>query len=215
LAGSEKNNEEGLSRVELISNIFGLFIAGHETTATALSAVSNLMRAYPDLQEKLFLEMNEHIGTEKVPTLEELEKLTYLNQFLEESLRLYVSGILPTRKATEDIVYKDIIIPKGVTVGINISAIHENPNYWENPEEFDPDRFSVENKKGRNNFAYMPFSLGPRQCIGNTFSLIEQKLFVVRLLQKFRVLNPKSFPPLDVKQKIRFAQPLYIAFERR
>uniref|UniRef100_A0A6B2LLR2 Cytochrome P450 n=1 Tax=Arcella intermedia TaxID=1963864 RepID=A0A6B2LLR2_9EUKA len=105
---------------------------------------------------------------------------------------------MTTRIASKDIPYKDQMIPKGTLVGIAVDAIHNHPDYWEHPERFDPTRFAPEMKKGRHKFAYLPFSLGQRQCIGNTFSEIEQRLFLVRLVQKFKVLPPKLLPPKDL-----------------
>jgi len=107
--------------------------------------------------------------------------------------------LLATRKAVEDVEFQGVHIPKDSMVGFDIYNIHLNPDVWENPFEFNPDRFLPENKKKMDRFAYLPFSLGPRQCIGNTFSLIEQHLFVIRLLQKFEVLPPPVPNTLEKK----------------
>jgi len=97
--------------------------------------------------------------------------------------------------ATEDVPYKNMVIPKGSRVGIYFQAVHTNPEYWDDPLKFDPERFRPENKKGRNHFVHMPFSAGIRQCPGTQFSLNEQKLFFTRLLQKYRILYPVSEKP--------------------
>jgi len=131
---------------------------------------------------------------------------------------VYISVVvLPTRYAKEDIQYKDQLIPKGAFVGIFIDAVHKHPDYWKNPEKFDPERFFPENRKQRHHFAFMPFSLGPRQCIGNHFSLMEQRLFLVRLLQKFEVLPAKHTKPHNVDEPIplEIEMPIPIHFQVR
>jgi len=187
-----------LKREELLSDLWVLFLAGHETTSTALVWACNCLREYPDIQEKLFREIESKLGLEKVPTEEDLSQLTYLDCFINEVLRLHPPvTVLGTREAVEDVPYKDQIIPKGARVGILFQALHTNPEYWEDPDRFDPDRFLPEKKKGRNHFIHIPFSSGLRQCIGTSFSLVEQRLFLSRLLQKYRVIDPvknNAFP---------------------
>jgi len=207
-----------LSPTELFSNLWIFFVAGHETTATALAWACTCLSAYPAIQERIFQEIIEKVGPESLPTLENLNKLEYLDCFINEVLRLHNPvQILPTRVAIEDVSYNKQLIPKGSLVAIGIDVIHKNPNYWPDPEKFDPDRFLPENKKGRNHYAYLPFSLGPRQCIGNIFSLIEQRLFLVCLLQKFRVLPPRHLPPhnLDEPIEIGNSKPVHVFLERR
>jgi len=187
---------------------FGFFfLAGHETTATALTWACICLGAYPEIQEKIYREIVEKLGKDKVPTFDDLSKLEYLECFINENLRLNPPvGLLPTRRATEDIRYKEDsinqVIPKDAIIGIFFRAIHTHPDHWENPEKFDPDRFLPDNRKGRHHFAFMPFSLGPRQCIGNNFSLVEQRLFLTRLLQKFEVKLAKHSKPHPVNEPI-------------
>jgi len=170
------------------------------------------------MQDKIYREIVDKIGKDTVPTLDDLSKLEYMDCFINEYLRLHPPvSVLPTRQATEDIWYKDQLIPKDSIVGILFNAIQTHPDYWENPEKFDPERFSPENRKGRHHFAFMPFSLGPRQCIGNNFSLVEQRLFLTRLLQKFEVKLPKNSKPHDVNEPIPFNQdyPIFVHLQVR
>jgi cytochrome P450 len=199
------DNPELLSENELISNVWIFFIAGHETTASALIWGLNCLRLYPDIQEKLYEEIKNFIGEDRVPTEEELEKLVYLNTFINEVLRLHSPiPALNSREATEDVKYKEMIIPKGARVGIHFHSLHTNPEYWDDPEKFDPDRFLPENRKGRNHYLHIPFSAGLRQCIGNNFSLIEQRLFLTRLLQKYRIVDPINQKPFPADKFLRF-----------
>jgi len=191
-------NETGiLSEREIIANIWILFIAGHETTTSALAMELNYLRIYPDIQQKIYEEIQQVVGN-RTPTEEDLDKLVYLDTFINEVLRIRTPApVLISRIATEDVKYKDMIIPKGTIVGIHYQMIQSNPLYWDEPEKFNPDRFSPENSKGRNRFLHIPFSAGPRQCIGNNFTLIEKRLFITRVLKKYRVVDPvdnETFP---------------------
>jgi len=197
----------------MISNIWLFFIAGHETTSRALTGEINCLAHYQDIQEKLYQEIITSIGT-KSPSIEDLDHLIYLDNFISECLRLYSpADFLPSRCATEDVQYKNMIIPKGTIMGLSIRGVHDHPDYWPNPKVFDPDRFTPEQKKQRVKFAYMPFSLGLRQCIGNHFSLIEQKLFLVSLLQKFKVIPPKTLPQWDINKSTAGMTQVLVPFQ--
>jgi len=208
-SGTESNNKDigTLSRQELIANIWIFFLAGHDTTSTALTWALNCLRAYPDIQEKVYNEIQSVIGLDKIPTYEDLDKLTYLDCFIQEVLRLHPPvGSLASRVATEELKYKDKVIPKGTRIGIFFHIIQTNPEYWEDPLKFDPERFKPENKKGRNHFMYLPFSAGLRQCIGTQFSLVEQRLFLTRLVQKYKVVDPVNIAPFPMNDFVAFGK---------
>jgi len=169
-------SEEGsqISQLELYSNIWVFFLAGHETTSTALNWALVELADKQDIQEKLYNEIIKAYG-HNTPSFEQLhpKPVEYLDYFIQENLRLHPPAfILPTRLATTDVYYENTnqIIPKGAIVGMDVRSIHRNPDFWEEPEKFDPERFTPERKKGRHRYAYVPFSLGNRQCIGNEFS---------------------------------------------
>jgi cytochrome P450 len=217
LEGFEKDTQ--LSKEELFSNIWIFFVAGHETTATALSWALVELADKQDIQEKLFNEVTKHYAN-NIPSFEQLypKPIEYLECFIQENLRVHPPvTLLPTRVATTDVVYENQLIPQGSMVGIDIRSIHNHPDFWEEPEKFDPERFSPERRKGRHKFAFLPFSLGNRQCIGNEFSEIEQRLFLVTLLQRYKILPPKNHPPLDLTELISFGNrfPIYIRLEER
>jgi cytochrome P450 len=217
---SAMENEHGLlSEREIIANIWILFVAGHETTTSALAWALNYFRLYPDIQQKIYEEIQLVVG-DRTPNEEDLDKLVYLDSFINEVLRLRTPApLVLARTATEDIPYKDMIIPKGSLVGVHYQMIHTNPLYWDEPEKFNPDRFSPENRKGRNNFTYLPFSAGQRQCIGTNFSLIEQRLFITRVLQKYRVVDPVENEPFPEDNYFSFGIPeknmCHVRFEKR
>jgi len=181
-----------MNQKEIIANMLVLFVAGHETTATALTCGLHELSKHPDLQEEIYQEVVNTLGessSSSLPQLQELDNLPCLSNFMSEVLRLYPPAtIVATRAAFQDVQYKNHVIPKGSIVGINITSIHRHPKYWDNPDVFDPRRFLPENHKNRHKFAYLPFSLGLRQCTGMQFSLAEQALFYIALLRKFKVV---------------------------
>jgi len=190
------DTEKILTEQEIISNIWLFFLAGHETTARALVWELHYLRLYPDIQEKVYEEIHREIG-DREPKESDLQKLVYLDIFIQEVLRISSPApIIRGRIATKDVAYKNMIIPKGSIISLYFHINHTNPDFWVDPLKFDPERFNAENKKGRNHFMYVPFGAGLRQCIGNNFSLIEQRIFLVRLLQKYRVVDPKENKPL-------------------
>eukprot|EP01125_Pyxidicula_operculata_P022982 TRINITY_DN9731_c0_g1_i2.p1 TRINITY_DN9731_c0_g1~~TRINITY_DN9731_c0_g1_i2.p1 ORF type:complete len:482 (-),score=53.04 TRINITY_DN9731_c0_g1_i2:7-1452(-) len=199
----------GLTDTELMSNMFILFLAGHDTTASSISWAFYELVRNPHLQEELSQEINKLLHGESPTSIEDLEKLEKLDCFIKENLRMHppVSLIL-SRQASEDLEYKDITIPKGTRLFINVHSIHYGES-WEEPEKFSLERFSPENTKGRDRFSYLPFSLGTRQCIGNNFSLIEQKLFLSKFIQKYRLSTPLTHILSD-KKKGGFNTPLNV-----
>jgi len=187
------NSSNLITEKELVGNIWLLFIAGHETTATALSWGLYELALYPEIQEEISQEIISIFGRDRVPAMEDVDKSVKLNCFMNEVLRLHPPiTLIPTRVATCDIQYKNYCIPKGTPIAINFMALHRHPAHWENPDKFDPKRFLPENSKSRHLFAYMPFSSGKRQCTGMHFSLTEQRLFYVLFLSKFRVGQPRD-----------------------
>jgi len=215
---STTDDTVSISRHELLANLWLFFLAGHDTTAIALAWALNCLREYPDIQEKVYQEIHTTIGPDKIPSFEDLEKLVYLDLFIREVLRLHppISNLL-TRYAKEDLKYKDKIIPKGTRLGVFFPILQTNPDYWEDPLKFDPDRFLPENKKGRNHFIYLPFSAGPRECIGTQFSLVEQILFLARFIQKFKVVDPVNTRPMTMQTIMSLGRmkPSIVRFEKR
>ncbi|KAI5929258.1 Cytochrome P450 4F3 [Manis javanica] len=126
---------------------------------------------------------------------DDLSQLPFLTMCIKESLRLHPPVTDIGRCCTQDIVLPDgRVIPKGVTCFINIFATHHNPSLWPDPEVYDPFRFEPENIKKRSPLAYIPFSAGPRNCIGQTFAMAEMKVVLALTLLRFRVLPDDQEP---------------------
>lgn len=188
-----------LTDQELHSNMWLMFLAGHETTASALSYMIMELAIHQDVQATLREKITAEITIEDLKEgnhqklFDKIHKIPYLDYVINESMRLHPPvSMLSSRVAVEDTEFKGVKIPKGTPVGVNFYAIHRNPLYWNNPDEFLPERWTPQNVKGRAKFSYLPFTLGPRQCVGNNFSLIEQRLFMCSLITLFDIQMPSN-----------------------
>ncbi|ORY94215.1 cytochrome P450 [Syncephalastrum racemosum] len=198
-SGLEEGDAASLSNEELKANLCIFFLAGHDTTAYALSYIIYEMARHPDVQEKARQEALSILGDgsdDVTPTFEQTKQMTYLNAVIKETLRLYnpVYGTT-TRVANEDCDLNGHYMPKGTMVNINIFDLHRNPAVWESPDEFKPERFlpggEVERQPG-SGLAWVPFSNGGRQCVGMQFSLVEQRVVLSLLLRKFTFHLPEN-----------------------
>ncbi|MDO5972445.1 cytochrome P450 [Flavivirga aquimarina] len=200
--GSTMTNEQ------LIDEILILFVAGHETTANALTFALKLLAQNKEALTKVETEIKE-ISDKKIKPLQELTQLNYTKCCIEESLRLYPPAWITDRVNIEDDNIDDYVLKKGTIIGASIYEIHRNKNYWDSPETFKPSRFFEENRKDIMPY-YMPFGAGPRLCIGNNFAMYEMILTVSTILKKFHIstdndtikVNPLiTLKPVDVKLK--------------
>ncbi|XP_072762581.1 cytochrome P450 4C1-like [Anoplolepis gracilipes] len=125
-------------------------------------------------------------------TMKALQNLSYLERCLKEALRLYPSVFTIFRKAVEDVKLQSYVIPAGTIMHFHIYGVHRDPNFWPNPEVFDPDRFLPERIQNRHPYSYIPFNAGPRNCIGQRFALLELKATIASLVHNF-YLEPVDY----------------------
>ncbi|XP_011165193.2 cytochrome P450 4C1 [Solenopsis invicta] len=178
---------------ELRAQVDTFMFAGQDTTAIAIIWTLFLLGNNLEHQEKVHKELEEVFGVSETPaSVKELSQLKYLDRVMKETLRILPSIPVITRKLTEDVKLGNNILPKGLTIGMSIIFIHRNPEIWPDPLKFDPDRFLPENSKHRHPYAFIPFSAGPRNCIGQKFALIEQKILLTAVLRKWRVKSVKT-----------------------
>jgi cytochrome P450 len=183
LDARDADTGEALNDKELRDEVITLFLAGHETTALLLTWGFTLLGKHPEVVRRMREEVEAVLGGRE-PTAEDLPKLPYLRQVIDEILRLRS----PTWTVARDVVEDDVINGHRVCKGERVLPVsyltHRHPDFWDEPQRFDPDRFSPERSKGRNNWAYFPFSLGSRICIGNIFSLVEAQIVLAMLVQQ-------------------------------
>ncbi|KAJ3117243.1 hypothetical protein HK098_006311 [Nowakowskiella sp. JEL0407] len=196
--GSVKFTEE-----EILSEMFGFFLAGHETTATSLTWVAYMLIKFPEVYEKLKLEIDSAFGQNK-PTLETLGSLRYLDAVCKETGRLFpvVNAILRDSATDAVITSTDglqIAVPSGVQFLVNIPRIHTSAKYWgANAKEFAPERWLSDGFVPVPG-SYLPFGDGMMSCIGQKMAFIEIKVTLVRILQRFTIsMSPKQGPVVPI-----------------
>ena len=184
----EARDEDGLRMTDrqLRDEAITLFLAGHETTAIALSWTWWLLAQHPAVEAKLHAELNSVLAG-RAPTVEDLPRLPYLDRVLTESLRLYPPAWGMARLAIEDAEIAGYRIPKGTGVSLSQWVVHRDPRWYEDPEEFRPERWENDLMKRLPRFAYFPFGGGPRMCVGNNFALMEAALLLAAIAQRFRL----------------------------
>ncbi|XP_065773610.1 cytochrome P450 4F2-like isoform X2 [Muntiacus reevesi] len=196
---------KGLSDEDIRAEADTFMFAGHDTTASGLSWVLYNLAKHPKYQERCRQEVEELLRDREPKEIEwdDLAQLPFLTMCLKESLRLHPPVTVISRRYTQDTLLPDgRVIPKGVICFINIAGTHHNPSVWPDPEVYDPFRFEPENNKGRSPLAFIPFSVGPRNCIGQTFAMTEMKVVLALTLLRFRVLpgdEPRRKPELILR----------------
>lgn len=179
----QANDDEGkkFTNQELIDESLTFLFAGHDTTSATVSFALYLLSKNPEIQKNLQKEIDSvyKIGL----TYDNITNMKYLDNVIKETLRIYPPALIISRTSNESTTIKDYPIPMGANFFINIVGLHHNPKYWKNPEEFNPDRFNEPYEK----YAYIPFSVGPRDCAGKNFASITVPLILTILLRKYKV----------------------------
>lgn len=192
-----EDSGEGMSIGQLIDEIKILFIAGHETTANALTFTLHLLGNDPVVQQKVLDEILK-INSETDDVVEQLQKMTYTNAVLNESMRLYPPAWITDRQNVEDDKLGQFNIKKGTLIGVSFYELHRNPKYWDKPDEFNPERFIGEQRKESMQYFY-PFGAGPRMCIGAGFAIYEMCLAISHIVEKYKIVSAQNivlFNPL-------------------
>ncbi|MEV5571724.1 cytochrome P450 [Spirillospora sp. NPDC052269] len=163
-----------------------IMLAAHHTTGVAISWTLYLLARHPDAAARAAAEVDAVLGGRAVPDYGDLRRMTYLDRVLKEAMRLFAPGPYGAREATEEVALGEYTVPAGTTIFYPFWAVHMNPEYWPDPERFDPDRFTPEASAGRPRLAYIPFGLGPRGCEGAALAMVEAQLVLAILLKRFR-----------------------------
>lgn len=171
-----------------------LFMAGHETSANALTWAIYLLSRHPEEMEKVLAEI-ETVLQGRLPGFEEVPKLTYTRQVLLETMRLYPPVPLIARSNTEAFDLVGYHFPAKSDIVFDFYHLHRDPQLWDDPNRFDPSRFTPEREKSRPYNHYLPFASGPRRCIGDRFAMMEMQMVLAVLLRNF------NFKPLDLAEK--------------
>lgn len=187
----DKDNGNHMPDKAIVDEVMTIIVAGHETTAGTLNWVWYLLSQYPSIEAQVHEEID---ALPEQPGIEDLQNLAFTRQVIEEALRLYPPVWLYSRKAVHDDQLGDYTIPAGADIFLCPYLLHRDPAHWKQPEAFDPDRFSVSESQDRNRYAFFPFSLGSRRCVGEFFSMVDMQLHIALLARHIRLLHPSDEP---------------------
>ncbi|KAJ0180019.1 hypothetical protein K1T71_004610 [Dendrolimus kikuchii] len=203
---SLSGREKGYTNVELREEVLTLTVAGTDTSACAIGFTLKLLGKYPEVQEKIYQELRDVFGDMERPLIkEDLIKLKYLERVVKESLRLYPPVPFVIRKVLEDIkLPSGRVLPAGSGIVVSIWGVHRDPKHWgPDAEHFDPDRFLPECYNLKHPCSYMPFSSGPRNCVGYQYALMSVKTSLASILRRFKVVGePEGGPIPKIRVKL-------------
>ena len=186
MAARDEDTGQQMDDKLLRDEVATLMLAGHETTANALSWTWMLLAQHPAAQQKLQAELQQVLAG-RLPTLGDMKQLTYTNQIIKESMRLYPPVAIFGREAVQDCTIGDYEVPQGTVITMSQWVMHRHPKYFDRPEAFEPERWTEEFEKKLPRGVYIPFGDGPRICIGKGFAQMEAVLLLATIAQKFEL----------------------------
>ena len=193
---AEDEDGQHMNDKQLHDEVMTIFIAGHETTALTLTWAFTLLAQSPEVEQKLHAELDTVLNG-RLPAMADLPNLPYTEMVIKETLRLYPIAWLILRQAIADLQVGPYHIPKGHQIWISPYTMHRHPHYFNAPEVFQPERFAHEDNQDIETrlpkFAYMPFGGGPRICIGNMFALMEARLVLATIAQRYQLVFHPDF----------------------
>jgi cytochrome P450 len=193
IAARDEQTGAGMTAQEVRDQVITIFMAGHETTAMAMTWTWYLLSQHPAEEAKLHAELQAVLGA-RIPDSEDLSRLTYTRMVVEESMRLYPPVHTIAREALEDDTLAGRHVPKGSTILIAPWVLHRHRQLWHNPGRFDPERFAPEQAAARPRFSYLPFGGGRRICIGAAFAMAEATLLLATIGQRCRLRLVSGHP---------------------
>ena len=177
----------GLTDVEIMDEVDTFMFEGYDTTTSGISWTLYCLAKYPEHQEKIREEVRNVLMGREWLEYDDLKNLKYSLWCIKEAMRLYPPVPEFFRKLSKDTELDGVVVPRGTSIAVKMAALHRHPDIWENPNEYDPLRFHPSNAEGRDPYAYLPFSAGYRNCIGQNFALNEERVVVATIIHKFRI----------------------------
>lgn len=215
MAARDKDSGEPMQDKELIDEVMTLIVAGSETSATTMNWTWYALAIYPEIAQRFYTEVDAASFGES-PGFAHLPELDYTRQIVEEALRVYPPVWLYTRKAQGEDRLGEYNIAAGTDIFISPYYLHRHPQFWPGPERFDPSRFTEEAVKARHKFAYIPFSAGPRRCIGDFFAMVEAQLHFGLMGRYFRMEYLGQIPAeLAPEVNLRSKHPVMVRIHER
>ncbi|KAJ3614488.1 hypothetical protein NHX12_018060 [Muraenolepis orangiensis] len=215
---NEKEQMKGLTDHEVLSQAMIFIFAGYETSSSSLSFLAYNLALNPGPMTKLQQEIDSAFPNQGTVDYQTLNQMEYLDTVINESLRLYPIAPRLERVAKATVKINGLVIPKDTLFMVPLWTLHRDPEFWPKPEEFQPERFNKENKKWIEPYTYMPFGMGPRNCIGMRFAVVMMKLAMVEILQRFSfvVCDETEIPlEMDVQGLLMPKRPIRVKLEPR
>jgi cytochrome P450 len=185
LQARDEHGGGGMDDKQLRDEAMTLFLAGHETTALTLSWAWYLLAQHPLAEQRLLSEIDAVLQG-RTPTVDDWPRLKFTEMVALESMRLYSPAYVLGREAIADCEIAGYHVPRGTTMMMSQWVVHRDPRFWDEPEQFRPERWEEEKVKSMPKFAYFPFGGGPRVCIGQQFAMMEMALILATIAQRFR-----------------------------
>jgi cytochrome P450 len=209
LAARDESSSDGMSPRQIRDEVITIFFAGHETSAQTLTWLWYLLAQHPEAEQKLHAELARVLGG-RTPTVADLPQLAYTHMVVAETMRLYPAVWTFPRQAVADDMIAGYHIPAGSLMFPAAYLTHRHPAFWDNPEHFDPERFTPARSVGRRDYTYYPFGGGKRTCIGSHFAMQQIQLIVATIAQEYRLrlvpgqlVEPRSAITLHPAQGLR------------
>ena len=202
-----RDRGERLDDTEIRDQVLIFLLAGHDTTALALTFALHLLGRHRDAQRRLRDEVDAVLG-DRTPMAEDFDALPYTTMVVKEAMRLYPPAWGLGRRTTDGDRIDGRDIPPGSDVVVSAWVTHRHPAFWEDPERFDPERFAPEHEAGRHRHAYFPFGAGPRACIGQYFSMLEAVMALAVIVQHYELASTTEHVPLAPRITLHPAAPV-------
>ncbi len=184
LLARDEQTSEGMNDQQVRDEVMTLLLAGHETTSATLTWICYLLSQHPEVEQRLHDEVDRVLGGQ-IPTVDRLGDLPYTRNVIQEAMRLYPPAFFIIRHAIADDEIGGYPVPANSLIFLMAHMVHRHPAFWEEPEHFDPDRFTPERSAHRPHYAYIPFGGGPRLCIGNSLAMMEAQLVLATVAQRY------------------------------
>ena len=213
LDARDEETGEGIDDRQIRDEVVTLLMAGHETSAHALSWTLYLLATHPEVESRLARHLAAQLHGAPA-TAADLPRIPYLKQVVQESMRLYPPVWAVARRAEREVTFGEHVLPANAYVAVVAWALHRHPEFWPDPDRFDPDRFEPGRARARHSYCYLPFGAGPRTCIGAGMAMLEVQLVLARILQRFK-LQVVPDHPIETLAKVtlkpRYGMPVTLS----